>query len=100
MVFQGAAVSRKHFSQSPPGSVAVLGGSLPLWRSIEQLDRLSPASLLLQGTELTALSIPEASLNRLVPLVGHLALWEPLPSVFRWVLPSKLWFYQFSFPGS
>ncbi len=42
-VFQGAAASRKHFSQSPPGNVAVLGGSLPLQRSLEQLDRLSPA---------------------------------------------------------
>ncbi len=33
------------------------------------------------GHELAALSTPEASLKRLVPLVSHLAVWEPLPSV-------------------
>ncbi len=38
-----------------------------------------------QGTELAALSTPEASLERLVPLVGHPAAWEPLPNVSRWV---------------
>ncbi len=65
-VFQGTAVSRKRFSQSPPGNVVVLGGSLPLWRSLEQLDWLAPAGPLLQGTEPTALSIPEASLKSLI----------------------------------
>ncbi len=82
-VFQGAAVSREHFSQSLPGNVAVLGGSQPLRRSLEQPDRPSPAGPLLQGTELAALSKPDASLERLVPLVGHLVVWEPLPSVSR-----------------
>ncbi len=86
-VFQGAAVSSERFSQSlPPGNVAELGGSPPLRGSLEQLDWLSPAGPPLQGTELATLSTPEASLERLVPLVGHLALWEPLPSVSHWVL--------------
>ncbi len=44
----------------------VLGGSLPVWRSLEQLDWPSPAGPLLQGTELEALNIPEASLERLI----------------------------------
>ncbi len=73
-VFQGAAVSRERFSQSPPGNVAVLRGSLPLRRSLEQLDQPSPAGPPLQGTKLAALSIPEASLERLIPLVGHLVV--------------------------
>ncbi len=42
-----------------------------------------------KGTELAALSTPEASLKRLVPLVSHLAVWEPLPSVSYWVLPEQ-----------
>ncbi len=80
-VCQGAAVSSERFSQSlPPRNVTELGRSPPLWGSLEQQDRP------LQGTELATLSTPEASLERLVPLVGHLALWEPLPSVSHWVL--------------
>ncbi len=86
-VFQGAAVSSEHFSQSlPPGNVAELRGSPPLRGSLE---RLSPAGPPLQGTELAALSTPEASLERLVPLVGHLAVWEPLPIMSHWVLPEQ-----------
>ncbi len=43
-VFQGAAVSSERFSLSlPPRNVSELGGSPPLWGSLEQLDRLSPA---------------------------------------------------------
>ncbi len=42
-----------------------------------------------QGTELATLSTPEASLKRLAPLVSHLAVWEPLPSVSYWVLPEQ-----------
>ncbi len=57
--------------------------------SLEQLDRPSPAGPPFQGTELAALSTPEASLKRLVPLVSHLAVWEPLPSVFYWDLPEQ-----------
>ncbi len=89
-VFQGAAVSSERFSQSlPPRNVAELGGSPPLRGSLEQLDRPSPAGPLFQGTELAALSTPEASLKRLVPLVGHPAAWEPLPSVSHWDLPEQ-----------
>ncbi len=89
-VFQGAAVSSERFSQSlPPRNVTELGGSPPLRGSLEQLDRPSPAGPPFQGTELAALSTPEASLERLVPLVSHLAVWEPLPSVSYWVLPEQ-----------
>ncbi len=89
-VFQGAAVSSERFSQSfPPRNVAELGGSPPLRGSLEQLDRPSPAGPPLQGTEQAALSTPETSLERLVPLVGHPAAWEPLPSVSHWDLPEQ-----------
>ncbi len=89
-VFQGAAVSSERFSQSLPlRNVAELGGSPPLRGSLEQLGRPSPAGPPLQGTELAALSTPEASLKRLVPLVGHPAAWEPLPSVSHWDLPEQ-----------
>ncbi len=89
-VFQGAAVSSERFSQSLPlRKVVELGGLPPLWGSLEQLDRLSPAGPPLQGTKLATLSTPEASLERLVPSVGHLAVWEPLPSITHWVLPEQ-----------
>ncbi len=89
-VSQGAAVSSERFSQSlPPRNVAELGGSPPLRGSLEQLDRPSPAGPPLQGTELAALSTPEASLKRLVPLVGHPAAWEPLPSMSHWDRPEQ-----------
>ncbi len=81
-VFQGTAVSSKHFSQFlPPGNVAELRGSPPLWGSLEQLERPSPAGPPLQGTELAAISTPEASLERLVPLVDYLAAWKLLQNV-------------------
>ncbi len=44
-----------------------------LWGSPEQLEQPSPAGPPLQGTELAALSTPEVSLRRLVPLVDYLA---------------------------
>ncbi len=53
------------------------------------LPRPSSAGPPLQGTELAALSTPEASLERLVPLVGHPTAWEPLPSVSYWDLPEQ-----------
>ncbi len=85
-VFQGAAVSSERFSQSlPPRNVAELGGSPPLRGSLEQLDRPSPAGPPLQGTDLAALSTPETSLERLVPLVDYSAAWKLLPNVSRWV---------------
>ncbi len=78
-VFQGAAVSSKHFFQSlPPVNVAELRGSPPVWGSLEQLERPSPAFSPLQSTELAALSTPEASFERLFPLVDYLAAWKLL----------------------
>ncbi len=65
MVFQGAAVSSEHTSQSlPPGNVAELRCSPPLRGSLQQLVRLSPAGVLFQDTKLAALITPEASLER------------------------------------
>ncbi len=85
-MFQGTAVSSERISQYPPGNVEVLGGSLPPRRSPEQLDWPSPAGPPLQGTELAALSTPEVSLERLIPLVDYLAAWKLLPNVSQLVL--------------
>ncbi len=86
-VFQGAAISSERTSQFlPPGNVAELGCSPPLRGSLEQLVRLSPAGVPFQGTELAARITPEASLERLVPLVDCLAAWKLLPNVSQWVL--------------
>ncbi len=85
-VLQGTAVSSEHIFQHPPGNVAVLGGSLPFRRSPEQIDRLSPADPLLQGTDLAALSTPEVSFERLIALVDYLAVSKFLPNVLQWVL--------------
>ncbi len=74
LVFQGAAVTHENFSQSPPGNVAALRGSLPLQRFQEQLDWPSSAGPPLQGTEIAALSIPEAI---------HLSLIALLPGVLQ-----------------
>ncbi len=53
-------------------------------RNVEQLGRPSPAGPPLQGTELAALSTPETSLERLVPLVDYSAAWKLLPNVSQW----------------
>ncbi len=58
----------------------------PFLGSLEQLERPSPAGPPLQGTELAALSTPEVSLERLVPLVDYSAAWKLLPNVSRWVM--------------
>ncbi len=89
-MFQGAAVSSERFSQFfPPRNVAELRDSLPFQGDLEQLDRPSPAEPPLQGTEPATPSSPEVSLERLVPLVGHLVVWEPLPSVSHWDLSEQ-----------
>ncbi len=89
-VFQGAAVSSERFSLFlPPRNVAELRDSLPLQGDLEQLDRPSPVCPPLQGTEPAALSTPEVSLESLVPLVGHLTVWKPLPSVSHWDLSEQ-----------
>ncbi len=86
-VFQGAAISSERTSQFlPPRNVAELGCSPPLRGSLEQLVRLFFAGMPFQGTELPALITPEASLERLVPLVDCLAAWKLLPNVSQWVL--------------
>ncbi|KAL0175975.1 hypothetical protein M9458_028305, partial [Cirrhinus mrigala] len=46
----------------------------------------SPAGPPLQGSELAVQPTPEASLERLVPLVDYLAAWKLLPNVSAWVL--------------
>ncbi len=100
-VFQGAAISSKHSSQFlSPGNVAELGCLPPLRGSLEQLVRSSPAGVPFQGTELAALITPEASLERLVPLVDYLAAWKLLPNVSQWVLHTVERGYriQFGFP--
>ncbi|KAL0161734.1 hypothetical protein M9458_045459, partial [Cirrhinus mrigala] len=70
----------------PPGLVAEPGRSLPPRGSLEQLVRQSPAGLPLQVSELEVQLIPEASLERLVPLVDYLTAWKLLPNVSAWVL--------------
>ncbi len=79
-------LQRAYIPVLPPGNVAELGCSPPLRGSLEQLVRLSPAGVPFQGTELAALITPEASLERLVPLVDCLAAWKLLPNVSQWVL--------------
>ncbi|KAI2664153.1 hypothetical protein H4Q32_002288 [Labeo rohita] len=86
-VFQGAVVSGNPIPQSlPPGNAAELGSSPPLRGSLEQLVRLVPAGAPFQDTELAVQRNPEASLERLVPLVDYLAAWKLLPNVSAWVL--------------
>ncbi len=96
--FQGATVSCECFSQFfPPGIVVELRASPPLWGSLEQLLRPSPAGPPLQGTELAAPSTPEASLERLVPLEDYLAAWKLLPNVSCWVLQTVEKGYRIQF---
>ncbi len=98
-MFQGAAISSECFSRYIlPGNVAELRASPPLRESLEQLVRPSAADPPLQGTELAALSTPEASLERLVPLVD--CAWKLLPNVSRWVLQTveKGYYIQFCAP--
>ncbi len=68
---------------TPSGVSRELGGSPPLRGPLEQLDRPSPDGPPLQGTELAALSTPETSFERLVPLVDYSAAWKLLPNVSR-----------------
>ncbi len=97
-VFQGAAVSSECLSQYfPPGDVAELRASPPLRGSLEHLVRPSLVGPPLQSTELVAPSTPEASLERLVPLVGYLAAWKLLPNVSRWVLQTVEKGYRIQF---
>ncbi len=84
---QGAAVSRECLSQFfPPGNIAELRASPRLQGSPEQLHRWLPAGPPCQGIDLAAPNTPEASLERLAPLVDYLAAWKLLPNVSRWVM--------------
>ncbi|KAL0173474.1 hypothetical protein M9458_029442, partial [Cirrhinus mrigala] len=86
-VLQGAAVSSERPPQSfPPSNVAELGSSPPPRGSLGPLVQVLPAGEPLQDAVLGAHTTPEASLERLVPLVGHLAAWKLLPNVSAWVL--------------
>lgn len=53
---------------------------------MECSDQLFPASMLQGAVSVTRDVHPEASLERLVPLVEFLAEWEMLPNVSQWVL--------------
>ncbi|KAL0201659.1 hypothetical protein M9458_004846, partial [Cirrhinus mrigala] len=86
-VFQGAAVSSEISPQFlPPGNVAELGSLPPPRGSLELLVQVPPAGRPLQDTILVAQTTPKASLERLVPLVDHLAAWKLLPNISAWVL--------------
>ncbi len=96
--FQGAVVYRKCLSQFlPPGNVAELRASPRLQGSPEQLRRLFPASPPCQGIDLAAPNTPEASLERLAPLVDCLAACKLLPNVSRWVLQTVEKGYRIQF---
>ncbi|KAL0147310.1 hypothetical protein M9458_057385 [Cirrhinus mrigala] len=86
-VIQGAAASGEPSPQSfPAKDVPELGSSPPLRGSQGPLDQVLPAGQPLQDTGLATRVTPEASLERLVPLVDHLAAWKLLPNVSAWVL--------------
>ncbi|KAI2654668.1 enzymatic polyprotein [Labeo rohita] len=86
-VLQGAVVSSECSPQfPPPGNVVELGSSPPPRGSLGLLVQVLPAGRPLQDTVLAAQTTPEASPERLVPLVDHLAAWKLLPNVSAWVL--------------
>ncbi len=96
--FQGAAVSHECLSHFfPPGNVAELRASPRIQGSPEQLRRLFPAGPPCQGIDLAAPNTPEASLERLAPLVDCLAALKLLPNVSRWVLQTVEKGYRIQF---
>ncbi|KAL0172228.1 hypothetical protein M9458_032539, partial [Cirrhinus mrigala] len=62
------------------------GAAAPSEGSLGPLVQVLPAGKPFQDTVLAAQTTPEASLERLVPLVDHLAAWKLLPNVSAWVL--------------
>ncbi|KAI2665989.1 Transposon Ty3-G Gag-Pol polyprotein [Labeo rohita] len=84
----------------PPELAAEPGSLSPPQGSLEQLVRQSPAGSPLQGSELVVQQTPEASLERLVPLVDSLTAWKLLPNVSAWVLRTvqKCYAIQFGAP--
>ncbi len=85
-----SGLQRALLSVSSAQKCSGAGRLATLWGSLEQLVRLSPAGPLLQGTELASLSTPEASLERLVPLVDYLEAWKLLPNVSQCVMHTVL----------
>ncbi|XP_048030341.1 uncharacterized protein LOC125257733 [Megalobrama amblycephala] len=85
-VLQGAVVPSEQTPRYPPGNVAALGCSPPLRRVSEQSVRSPPAGVPPQGTVLAVQITPEASFERLVPLVEYLTAWKLLPNISQWVL--------------
>ncbi|KAI2648903.1 ATP-dependent RNA helicase DBP9 [Labeo rohita] len=86
-VLQGAAASSEHTPRFLlPGNVAGPGGSPPPRGFQGPLVQVLPAGEPLQDTVLVTQQTPETSLERLVPLVDHLAAWKLLPNVSAWVL--------------
>ncbi|KAL0161370.1 hypothetical protein M9458_045095, partial [Cirrhinus mrigala] len=79
-VIQGAAASGEPSPQSFPAKDVPEGGGLATPAGV------LPAGQPLQDTGLVTRVTPEASLERLVPLVDHLAAWKLLPNVSAWVL--------------
>ncbi len=71
----------------------------PLRGSIKRIVRAPLGGAPSQGPELPSLT-PEASLERLVPLVDYLAAWTLLPNVSQWVLQTvgKGYRIPFAFP--
>ncbi|KAI2646912.1 hypothetical protein H4Q32_025038 [Labeo rohita] len=97
-VLHGTAASSEHTPRFlPPGNVAGPGSSLPPRGSQGPPVQVLPAGKPLQDTVLAAQLTPETSLERLVPLVDHLATWKLLPNVSAWVLHTVERGYQIQF---
>ncbi|KAI2652819.1 Transposon Ty3-G Gag-Pol polyprotein [Labeo rohita] len=86
-VIQGAAASGELSPQSLPA------------RDVPELGARHPCGGL-RDTGLATRVTPEASLERLVPLVDHLAAWKLLPNVSAWVLHTVERGYRIQFGAS
>ncbi len=86
-VFQGAAVSSEHTSQSlPPGNVAEPRCSPPLQGSLQQLVRLSPAGCAVPGYQTSRSNYTGGQSRETGSLSRLFAAWKLLLSVSPWVL--------------
>ncbi len=82
-VFQGAAVSCERIYQSPPRKRSGTG-SLASTSEVFRAARLAvPCRSSASGHRASSSKYTEGSLERLVPLEVHMAVWEPLSSVSR-----------------
>ncbi len=91
-MFQGTAVSSEHFSQFllPGKGSGAERLAAPL--GISRVARVAGPPL--QGTELAALSTPEASLESL----DYFSVWKLLPNVSRWVMHTAKQGYRGTLP--